>query len=86
MTAFLFARDKVKAIYQPPQIPEDENYESLSYKYKGDFRRLFIEQPRVRLDGVYIAVCHYVYVHHRLYVCFPLILVQSKWAKRERMD
>jgi hypothetical protein len=25
-----------------------------------DYRRLYIEQPRVRLDGVYIAVCHYV--------------------------
>jgi len=25
-----------------------------------DYRRVYIEQPRVRLDGVYIAICHYV--------------------------
>ncbi len=27
-----------------------------------DYRRLYIEHPRVRYDGVYIAVCHYMYV------------------------
>ena len=25
-----------------------------------DYRRVYIEQPRVRMDGVYIANCHYV--------------------------
>lgn len=37
-------------------------------KYKGDLRRVYVEHPRVRLDGVYIAVCHYTYVH----VCHTL--------------
>lgn len=50
----------VLSIYQPPQIGVDEDITELIEKYKGDFRRVFIEQPRVRLDGVYIAVCHYV--------------------------
>jgi len=26
----------------------------------SDYRRVYIEHPRLRLDGVYIAVCHYV--------------------------
>lgn len=26
--------------------------------YEGDHRRAVIEHPRVRFDGVYIAVCH----------------------------
>ncbi len=25
-----------------------------------DYRRVFIEHPRLRLDGVYIATCHYM--------------------------
>lgn len=29
-------------------------------RYALDYRRVYIEQPRVRLDGVYIATCHYV--------------------------
>ena len=31
-------------------------------RYFSDYRRVFIEHPRVRLDGVYIATCHYMYV------------------------
>ncbi|KAJ7890450.1 hypothetical protein B0H14DRAFT_3703247 [Mycena olivaceomarginata] len=30
-------------------------------QFQSDFRRVYMEHPRVRLDGVYIAVCHYVY-------------------------
>ena len=37
-------------------------------KYQGDLRRVYIEHPRVRLDGVYIAVCHYVCVHVLMYL------------------
>ena len=51
--------------YKSPQIPEAENLRDLVLKYKGDFRRLYIEHPRVRLDGVYIAVCHYMFVNVR---------------------
>lgn len=28
----------------------------------GDPRQMYIKHPRVRMDGVYIAVCHYMYV------------------------
>lgn len=33
-------------------------------RYRSDYRRMFIEHPRVRFDGVYIAICHYMYVKH----------------------
>lgn len=33
---------------------------SIVKKYLADYRRIFIEQPRVRMDGVYIATCHYM--------------------------
>jgi F-box protein 9 len=36
--------------------------ESILDQYESDWRRMYVEQPRVRLDGVYIAVCHYMYV------------------------
>lgn len=48
-------------IYQPPQIiPNLDLEQDILPAYLGDYRRLFIEHPRVRLDGVYIAVCHYI--------------------------
>ena len=53
----------MEAIYKPPQIPDDEELDGLLTSYLGDYRRLYIEQPRLRLDGVYIAICHYTYVH-----------------------
>lgn len=28
--------------------------------YGGDWRRMLIERPRIRFDGVYIATCHYL--------------------------
>ena len=52
----------MKTIYQPPQIADDEDVEALVTKYMTDYRRVYIEHPRVRYDGVYIAVCHYMYV------------------------
>lgn len=53
-------RGFVRAIYKPPQIPIDQDLNSLLHYYTADFRRLYIEHPRIRLDGVYIAVCHYI--------------------------
>lgn len=50
------------SIYKPPQIDEEEDLRELVMNYKGDYRRFYIEHPRVRLDGVFIAVCHYLYV------------------------
>jgi hypothetical protein len=31
---------------------------SLARLHKNDFREMWIRQPRVRLDGIYISVCH----------------------------
>ena len=56
-------RDLVQRTYVPPQVPDDLSVELLAEQYASDYRRLYIEYPRVRLDGVYIAVCHYVYVY-----------------------
>jgi F-box protein 9 len=32
----------------------------LAERHAGDWRTTFIEEPRVRLDGCYISVCHYI--------------------------
>ncbi|KAF9073298.1 hypothetical protein BDP27DRAFT_1319186 [Rhodocollybia butyracea] len=54
----------VNETYKPPQIPILPDGKSfldyLSEQYLYDYRRLYIEHARVRLDGVYIAVCHYI--------------------------
>ena len=54
-------REFVVLCYKPPQVPSLESMVSVVTEYHSDFRRVYIEHPRVRLDGVYIAVCHYVY-------------------------
>ncbi|KAG9103698.1 hypothetical protein FRC06_008815 [Ceratobasidium sp. 370] len=55
-------RDFVTSTYVHPQIPADALLGDIVSRFAGDLRRLYIEFPRVRLDGVYIAVCHYVCV------------------------
>ena len=51
----------VETTYKPPQIADDEDLDAIVDAFDADYRRVFIERPRVRLDGVYIAVCHYMY-------------------------
>ncbi|KAG8681624.1 hypothetical protein FRC08_015517 [Ceratobasidium sp. 394] len=51
-------RDFVANTYVHPQIPADALLGDIVSRFAGDLRRLYIEFPRVRLDGVYIAVCH----------------------------
>ncbi|KIK61815.1 hypothetical protein GYMLUDRAFT_224945 [Collybiopsis luxurians FD-317 M1] len=58
-------RKFVHDTYKPPQVPilppDGQSFlEYLSEQYLYDFRKLYIEHPRIRLDGVYIAVCHYI--------------------------
>ncbi|KAL4250876.1 F-box only protein FBXO9/FBXO48 [Abortiporus biennis] len=53
-------RELVVNVYQPPQVEEEEDLEFVIKDFLADYRRLFIEHPRVRLDGVYIAICHYI--------------------------
>ena len=54
------SRAFVEAICKPPQISPDEVLDDIVDKHSSDYRRVYIERPRVRLDGVYIAVCHYM--------------------------
>ncbi|KAJ7759232.1 hypothetical protein B0H16DRAFT_632859 [Mycena metata] len=53
-------RELVVLSYKPPQVPNLESMVPVVKQYHSDFRRVYIEHPRLRLDGVYIAVCHYV--------------------------
>ncbi|KAI9458100.1 hypothetical protein F5148DRAFT_1321490 [Russula earlei] len=53
-------RSFVETIYKPPQISPNEVLDDIVDKHSSDYRRVYIERPRVRLDGVYIAVCHYI--------------------------
>ncbi|KAI0083944.1 hypothetical protein BDY19DRAFT_899405, partial [Irpex rosettiformis] len=53
-------RYHAEEIYVPPQISEEEDIATLLSEHMSDYRRLYIEHPRIRLDGVYIAVCHYI--------------------------
>ncbi|CAE7141810.1 unnamed protein product [Rhizoctonia solani] len=53
-------RDFVTLTYVPPQIPTTVALTEYITRFDYDMRRLYIELPRLRLDGVYIAVCHYV--------------------------
>ncbi|KAG6919524.1 hypothetical protein DXG01_005114 [Tephrocybe rancida] len=55
-------RELVRATYNPPQVASMEELTSVLERCLYDYRRVYIEHPRVRLDGVYIATCHYVYV------------------------
>ena len=59
---YISFRAFVETIYKPPQISPDEDLDGIVDKYSSDYRRTYIERPRVRLDGVYIAVCHYMYL------------------------
>ncbi|KAH7105762.1 hypothetical protein BKA62DRAFT_612615 [Auriculariales sp. MPI-PUGE-AT-0066] len=53
-------RSLVMAVLVPPQIQSEHARLELIKHHKFDFRRIWIEHPRVRLDGVYISLCHYV--------------------------
>ncbi|KAJ7066540.1 hypothetical protein C8F01DRAFT_1123642 [Mycena amicta] len=53
-------RELVALVYKPPQLPSFDSIIPVVAQYQSDFRRVYVEHPRVRLDGVYIAVCHYV--------------------------
>lgn len=53
-------RPLVRHTYHPPQIPDISMLLSAIETRSFDYRRVFIEHPRLRLDGVYIATCHYM--------------------------
>ncbi|KAF6761612.1 hypothetical protein DFP72DRAFT_879128 [Ephemerocybe angulata] len=49
----------VRSIHKPPQLPSADDLLGLVQTYESNFRQLYIAQPRVRTDGLYIAICHY---------------------------
>ena len=67
-------RERVEQIYIPPQISEEEDIPTLLSQHMSDYRRFYIEHPRIRLDGVYIAVCHYMYVevYRNIFLCLQI--------------
>lgn len=55
----LCCREMTTQFYRHPQISEDVTFSGVvDAMYEQDHRRALIEHPRVRFDGVYIAVCH----------------------------
>ncbi|SJX64957.1 related to F-box protein pof7 [Sporisorium reilianum f. sp. reilianum] len=52
-------RDIVRETYYPPILDPALSLTSLYERHHSDWRTAFINQPRVRLNGCYIAACHY---------------------------
>lgn len=50
----------VEWAYVPPQVDDLAMMRDIGSSYDDDWRHMYINHPRVRLDGVYIAVCHYI--------------------------
>lgn len=49
----------VKSVYRPPML-RDVTVAQLIHRHRGEWRSAFVEEERLRMDGVYISVCHYV--------------------------
>ena len=48
--------------FERPQIPDLELLTLVVKRVLFYYRRVYVGQPRIRLDGVYIAICHYMFV------------------------
>ncbi|EGN96810.1 hypothetical protein SERLA73DRAFT_154240 [Serpula lacrymans var. lacrymans S7.3] len=64
-------RELVTLVYKPPQIIDDAASIAAD-QYVADYRRMYIEHPRIRMDGAYIAVCHYMYAY-LLVACYVVL-------------
>jgi F-box protein 9 len=50
-----------ESLYIPPAIlPQMRTQGELAQRHAGEWRTVMIEEERVRFDGCYISVCHYV--------------------------
>ncbi|KAK8864651.1 hypothetical protein IAR55_001901 [Kwoniella newhampshirensis] len=48
-------------IYKTPaMVPDGLGVRDLVRRHRGEWRTTFLEEERVRMDGCYIAVCHYI--------------------------
>uniref|UniRef100_V5GTM0 F-box protein Hrt3/FBXO9 C-terminal domain-containing protein n=2 Tax=Kalmanozyma brasiliensis (strain GHG001) TaxID=1365824 RepID=V5GTM0_KALBG len=52
-------REIVRETYYPPILDPTLSLTDLYERHHSDWRTAFINQPRVRLNGCYIAACHY---------------------------
>jgi F-box protein 9 len=48
------------AIYRPPMVPPGIGGARELARRHGDYRTALVEEERIRLDGCYISVCHYI--------------------------
>ncbi|CAO3628295.1 unnamed protein product [Cunninghamella blakesleeana] len=50
-------------VYRPPHLSLEESKKiqlnHVQRDYNGSWLRMYIERPRIRYDGIYIATCHY---------------------------
>ncbi|KAH8084780.1 hypothetical protein HD553DRAFT_272098 [Filobasidium floriforme] len=53
-------RTLCRQIYRPPILPPEISLSTLVKRHGMDYRTTFLEERRVRYDGVYISVCHYI--------------------------
>ncbi|GHJ90404.1 hypothetical protein NliqN6_6806 [Naganishia liquefaciens] len=53
-------RHLCERIYVPPLVPPDIKPYDLAKHHGFDWRSTFLEERRLRYDGVYISVCHYI--------------------------
>ncbi|PWN47891.1 hypothetical protein IE53DRAFT_389962 [Violaceomyces palustris] len=49
----------VTETYYPPQVEAELDLSVLHDRHHCDWRSVFVNQPRVRMSGAYIAACHY---------------------------
>ncbi|KAJ1043893.1 hypothetical protein NDA10_001355 [Ustilago hordei] len=52
-------REIVRKTYYPPILDPSLTLATLYERHHSDWRTVFINQPRLRLNGCYIAACHY---------------------------
>lgn len=55
----LLWREIVRETYYPPILDPSITLTTLYERHHSDWRTVFINQPRLRLNGCYIAACHY---------------------------
>jgi len=70
MAVYIFISPSVRLLissvlgisFERPQILDLELLTLVVERVLFDSRRVYVGQPRIRLDGVYIAICYYVSV------------------------
>lgn len=53
-------RRLAERIYSPPMVPEAGVGKVLARKHRDEWRTTLVEEERLRMDGCYISVCHYI--------------------------